>query len=404
MYTLSQERAGEKLIETMVNKKLGINDFERDTQEHPYEKDLSKISPVDKKSMIETGVDVSEKGRAGTFIQLDHSVVHAASLQKGIEVMNISDALKKYDWLKDYWWKAVAKDSDEFTTLADKESRNGYFIRALPGVKADYPIQSCLFLKKQNLLQNVHNLIIAEEGSELNIITGCTTASYVKKGAHIGISEFYIKKGATIKFTMIHNWAEEVMVRPRSKAIVEEGGMFLSNYVCLKPVNSIQMYPTATLIGEGATARFNSILYAHPGSHLDIGSRVILSKPNTKAEIIARAVTNGGTIITRGHLKGEAPFVKAHLECRGLILSSDGVILAIPELEGKGKDLDMSHEAAVGKIAKEEIEYLMTRGLSSEEAQAVIVRGFMDTTILGLPSELQKNIDDLVKSCQEEAL
>ncbi len=399
----------------MSNKELGINpptkdfgegvkDFARDTQEHSYQKDLSKISASDRKNLLETGVDVSEKGRSGTFIQADHSVIHAKSLQKGLEVMNISDALLKYDWLKKYWWNAVSKDGDEYTALAEKDSRNGYFIRALPGVKASYPIQSCLFLKKENLLQNVHNLIIAEEGSELDIITGCTTASYVKKGAHVGISEFYIKKNATIKFTMIHNWAEEVIVRPRSKAIVEEGGMFLSNYVCLKPVKSLQMYPTATLIGEGAAARFNSILYAHPSSHIDVGSRVILSSPNTKAEIISRAVTNGGTIIARGHLKGEAPFVKAHLECRGLILSSGGIIHAIPELEGKNKDLEMSHEAAVGKIAKEEIEYLMTRGLASEEAQAVIVRGFMDTDILGLPPELQKGIDDLIKTCQEEAL
>jgi len=379
-------------------------EFEHDTQGHSYQKDLSKISTSDKKNLLETGVDVSEKGRSGTFIQQDHSVIHAKSLQKGLEVMNISDALKKYDWLKKYWWKAVSKDSDEYTALAEKDSRNGYFIRALSGVKASYPIQSCLFLKKENLLQNVHNIIIAEENSELNIITGCTAASYVKKGAHVGISEFYIKKNATVKFTMIHNWAQEVVVRPRSKAIVEEGGTFLSNYVCLKPVHSLQMYPTATLTGAGATARFNSILYAHPGSHLDVGSRVILNKPNTKAEIISRAVTNGGKIIARGHLVGNAPSVKAHLECRGLILASKGIIHAIPELEGMHKDLDMSHEAAVGKIAKEEIEYLMTRGLSSEEAQAAIVRGFMDTAILGLPPELQKNIDDLVKSCQEEAM
>lgn len=387
-----------------VKKDIRVGKFDRDTKEHSYQKDLSKISPSDRKNLLETGVDVSERGRSGTFIQQDHTVIHAKSLQKGLEVMNISEALKKYSWLKEYWWKAVSKDSDEYTTLADKDSRNGYFIRVQRGVKADYPIQSCLFLKKENLLQNVHNIIIAEENSRLNIITGCTTASYVKKGAHVGISEFYIKKGATVKFTMIHNWAEEVVVRPRSKAIVEKGGMFLSNYVCLKPVHSLQMYPTATLVGEGATARFNSILYAHPGSHIDVGSRVILSSPNTKAEIISRAVANGGTIVARGHLKGEAPSVKAHLECRGLILSPNAVIHAIPELEGKNKDLDMSHEAAVGKIAKEEIEYLMTRGLNFEEAQAIIVRGFMDTTILGLPQELQKNIDDLVKSCQEEAM
>ncbi len=388
----------------MPGKEIKIEKFARDTQEHSYQKDLSKISAADKKNLLETGVDVSEKGRSGTFIQADHSVIHAKSLHKGLEVMNISEALKKYKWLKNYWWKAVSRGGDEYTTLAEKDSRNGYFIRALPGAKISYPIQSCLFLKKENLLQNVHNIIIAEENSELDIITGCTTASYVKKGAHVGISEFYIKKGANLKFTMIHNWAEDVIVRPRSKAIVEEGGMFLSNYICLKPVRSLQMYPTATLTGEGAVARFNSLLYAHPNSHIDVGSRVILSKPNTKAEIISRAVTHGGTIIARGHLKGEAPFVKAHLECRGLILSSQGVIHAIPELEGTQKDLDMSHEAAVGKIAKEEIEYLMTRGLSSEEAQAAIVRGFMDTAILGLPPQLQKGIDDLVKSCQEEAM
>jgi Fe-S cluster assembly scaffold protein SufB len=388
----------------MSGKEIKIEKFIRDTKEHPYQKDLSKTSASDKKNLLETGVDISEKGRSGTFIQADHSVIHAKSLHKGLEVMNISDALKKYGWLKRYCWKAVARDSDEYTALADKESRNGYFIRALPGAKISYPIQSCLFLKKENLLQNIHNIIIAEECSELNIITGCTTASYVKRGAHVGISEFYVKKGANLKFTMIHNWAEEVVVRPRSKALVEENGTFLSNYVCLKPVRSLQMYPTATLIGESAVARFNSILYAHPHSHIDVGSRVILSKPNTKAEIISRAVTKGGTIIARGHLRGEAHSVKAHLECRGLLLSSKGVIHAIPELEGRTKDLDLSHEAAVGKIAKEEIEYLMTRGLSSEEAQAAIVRGFMDTAILGLPLELQKGIDDLVKSCQEEAM
>jgi Fe-S cluster assembly scaffold protein SufB len=388
----------------MSEKKIDIENFIRDTKEHSYQQDLSKISARDRKNLLETGIDISEKGRSGTFIQADHSVIHSKSMHRGLEVMNISEALKKYDWLRSYWWKAVSRDSDEYTKLADKESRNGYFIRALQGAKISYPIQSCLFLKKENLLQNIHNIIIAEEGSELDIITGCTTASYVKKGAHIGISEFYVKKGANLKFTMIHNWADNVVVRPRSKAIVEESGTFLSNYICLKPVRSLQMYPTATLTGEGSVARFNSLLYAHPKSHIDVGSRVILKKPNTKAEIISRAVANGGTIIARGHLRGESPSAKAHLECRGLLLSSKGVIHAIPELEGKNKDLDLSHEAAVGKIAKEEIEYLMTRGLDAEEAQAAIVRGFMDTNILGLPKELQKNIDGLVRACQEEAL
>lgn len=381
-----------------------LNKFIRQTEEYPYIKKPSRISSQEKKTFIKAGIDVTEKQRSGTFIQMDHSVVHAGSLYKGLEVMSITDALRKYNWLKNYWWKAVSVDSDEYTTLADREPHHGYFIRALPGVKVSYPLQACLFLRRENLIQNVHNIIIAEEDSQLNIITGCTVASYVKKGAHISISEFYVKRGARLTFTMIHNWAEEIIVRSRSKAILEENSTFLSNYICLKPALSLQMYPTATLIGRGGIARFNSILYAHPKTNLDVGARVILSAPNTRSEIISRAISSGGTIIARGHLKGEAPQVKAHLECRGLILSPEGIIHAIPELEGKTKDLDLSHEAAVGKIAKEEIEYLMARGLTAKEAQATIVRGFLDTAILGLPPELKEEIDNLIQSSEKEML
>lgn len=197
---------------------------------------------------------------------------------------------------------------------------------------------------------------------------------------------------------MIHTWAEEVMARPRTAALVEEGGTFLSNYICLKPVRSLQMYPTARLVGTGALARYHSILYGHPNSNLDVGSRVILQAPQTRAEIVARAISSGGKIFARGDIVGEVKDTKAHLECRGLILK-DGLIHAIPELEGKVAGVDLSHEAAVGKIAQEEIEYLMARGLSVSEAQATIVRGFMDVKILGLPEAMTREIDKAVESC-----
>jgi Fe-S cluster assembly scaffold protein SufB len=149
-------------------------------------------------------------------------------------------------------------------------------------------------------------------------------------------------------------------------------------------------------------ARYNSILFAHPGAHLDVGSRVILKARNSRAEVIARAVSAGGDIIARGHLKGEAQGIKAHLECRGLMVTERGLIHAIPELEGTIEGVDMSHEAAVGKIAKDEIEYLMARGLSQGEAQAAIVRGFLDTSIMGLPAELEKEVDKTISACEKE--
>jgi Fe-S cluster assembly scaffold protein SufB len=137
------------------------------------------------------------------------------------------------------------------------------------------------------------------------------------------------------------------------------------------------------------------MLVASPGSEIDAGGRVFLKEEETRAEIISRAITNGGKIVARGDLVGEVAGVKAHLECRGLILNG-GSMHAIPELEGKVDGVEMSHEAAVGKIAQEEILYLMSRGLSEEEAASTIVRGFLNVDIPGLPSELKKQIDRAV--------
>ncbi|MDY6842649.1 MAG: SufD family Fe-S cluster assembly protein [Thermodesulfobacteriota bacterium] len=383
---------------------INLKTFSQETKAHPFQEDLSRVSQSERAQMLKAGIDVIGKNRSGTFIQKDHSVIHSSSSQEGMEIMDITQALETYDWLEEYWWKAVSVDMDKYTAQAELHQENGYFIRSLPGTKSIYPLQACLYLEEDNLAQDVHNIIIAEEGSELHIITGCATASHVRSGLHVGISEFYIKKGAKLSFTMIHNWAENMAVRPRSATIVEEGGLFLSNYICMQPVATLQMYPVTHLIGENAIARYNSILVATPGSLLDVGSRVFLKARGTRAEIVARTVTTGGKIIARGHLIGEVSEAKAHLECRGLILSDEGLIHAIPELEGHREGVDLSHEAAVGKIAQEEVEYLMARGLSEEEATSTIVRGFLNVEIEGLPPELKKELDSAVEISERSLL
>ncbi len=361
-------------------------------EEHGKIQRLTALSDDVKERAISVGIDTGEACRAGSFFQMDHSVILSSANQSGLEVMSTTEALDRYGWLQDYWWNAVQVDADKYTAQAELQQHHGYFLRALPGAKAEFPLQACLYMGKEGMAQNVHNIIIAEEGSELHIITGCTTAPQVRTGLHVGVSEFYIKKNAKVTFTMIHNWAEDVAVRPRTGAIVEENGVFMSNYVCMRPVRTLQMYPTTSCIGENATVRFNTILYAPEGSNMDVGSKVFLKAKGSRAEVIARAISMGGAIVTRGNLVGEVPGVKAHLECRGLILSNRGSILAIPELDGKVSGVDMSHEAAVGKIAEEEIQYLMARGLTSDEATAAIVRGFLDVEIKGLPEHLRGEI------------
>jgi len=395
------DRAKEK--KAVLGPDIDLGTFTDEPVPHPYMEDLSKLEEEDKQKILQAGVDASGIGRSGTYLQMDTAVLHAHSKHEGLEVIPIKRALKECDWIKDYYWKLVSVDADKYTARTHLNLHDGYVIRALPGSKVIYPVQACLYIDKENLSQYVHNLIIAEEDSELHIITGCATAPHMKRGLHVGISEFFVKKNAKLSFTMIHNWAEDMMVRPRSVGIVEEGGLFLNNYICMKPAKSLQMYPTTHLIGKGAVSRFYSLLVGSAGSELDVGGRIFLKEENTRAEIIARAISNGGRIISRGDLIGEKPGVKAHLECRGLLLKG-GLIHAIPELQGKVEGVEMSHEAAVGKIAQEEILYLMARGLTEDEATATIVRGFLSVDIPGLPPQLKAEIDRAVDMSEKDLM
>jgi hypothetical protein len=380
-----------------------LDQYQVDSEDHPYIERLDQLERQDAEKFLHVGVDPSENIRSGSFIQKDKSVIHCKSCQPGVEIMGISEALSTHDWLKDYLWNNVSPETDVFTERVRKMPHEGYFIRTLPGAKVTHPVQACLYIAKNNFSQHVHNIVIAEEGSELHIITGCATAPHLISGLHVGVSEFYVKKGAKLIFTMIHEWGDQVNVRPRTVTRVEEGGIIVSNYVSLKPVGSLQMNPATHLVGKGAVARFNSILVASSGTNMDVGSRIYLEAPDTKAEIISRAITSGGSIIARGNLIGKASPIKAHLECKGLILK-DGLMQAIPELSATVPGVEMSHEAAVGKIDKREIEYLMARGLDEETAVSTIVRGFLNVDIEGLPPLLKAELDRTIAETQKDMM
>jgi len=408
MYSIDElkERAAKASgKKALIGRDINLDEFEKAPVPHKYlaDEDLCALPEEEEQQLIMSGLDVTQKERSGTYFQKDTTVVHCGTKQEGVEVIPIRRALEEHEWIRDYYWKLVQVDTDKYTAAAELDLHDGYVIRALPGSKSVYPVQACLYLEKDGLQQTVHNIIIAEEDSELHIITGCATSPHLKKGAHVGISEFFVKKNAKLSFTMIHNWAEDMVVRPRSVAQVEAGGLFLNNYICMKPVKSLQMYPVTHLAGEDAVARFYSIIVGSPGSEYDVGGRIFLKKPGTRAEIVTRTISNGGDIIARGHLIGEVPGIKAHLECKGLILNG-GVMRAIPELEGYVDGVEMSHEAAVGKIAQEEIAYLMSRGLDEDEATSTIVRGFLNVDIPGLPAQLKAEIDRAIEASDKDMM
>jgi hypothetical protein len=364
------------------------------------ESDLTKVPHKILEEAEKAGLESNEQNRAGTFFHLNQETVTAKvnDLFEGkLELMDVKAALKKYSWLEGYMWKVVSKDKDEFTKKVAEDYSGGYFMRILPGVELTFPLQSCLMISQRNLEQRVHNIIIAEEGSKSHIITSCVQHSSVPRASHLGISEIYVKKGAMLNFTMIHQWSENTLVRPRSGAQVDDKATFISNYVCMHPVRDVQMYPVAYCTGEDSRVSFNSILYGHQNSLLDIGSKAVLSGKGSKAEMISRAIAREGSkMIIRGMIEGDSSDCKGHLECRGLLMDDKSFMQSIPELIAKKKGVEITHEAAVGKISEKEITYLMTRRLSQDQAVSLIIRGFMDVSILGLPEALNAEIKSII--------
>jgi len=397
-----------KLAEDSLNKpsKLGpdinLDKYDLDATPHSEISSLTELTKEYQECLTNVGISAKEVERSGSFLQMDHSVVYSKTKETGVEIMDTVSALKKYPWLEKYSWQAVPVGTDKYTAQAELKQTYGYFIRALPKVKTTLPIQSCLFISQEGIGQNVHNIVIAEEGSELQIITGCSTASHINRGLHIGITEFYIEKNASLVFTMIHSWGPNVHVRPRTATYIYENGTFVSNYICLNPVNSLQMYPTSHCLGKNSKVSYSNLLYGLDSSNIDVGSKAILRGENTDAEIKARVIgADESQIISRGHLVGENKTSKGHLECRGLLTSNKARIHAVPELECIVEGSELSHEAAIGKIKQEELWYLMSRSLNESEATSMIINGFLDPDIIGLPYILRDQIKKIIEKTRE---
>jgi Fe-S cluster assembly scaffold protein SufB len=372
---------------------------------------IGDIDPEILDSALTTGFTADEAQRSGSYFQLDRSPIYqhvAEDLEGQVELMCATDALARYpsEMIERWWWRAVHPGKDKYTAVVALHQTDGYFVRVRAGARIDRPIQTCLFVSEGGASQNVHNIIVVEEGAEAHIITGCTIHSGVDRGLHAGVSEFYVGRGATLTFSMLHSWGPGFAVRPRTGVVVEEDGLYVSNYVLLEPVGSIQSFPVARLEGDGGRAVFNSIVCGVGDSSIDLGSETQLIGDDTRAEAVTRTVSRDRSVVyARGRLVARTDRCRAHLDCRGILLSEKSTQWAIPVLACEGAPgAELSHEAAISPIAQEEIDYLMSRGVPQDEAISMITRGFVSIDIPGLPAALRRRIDEAVTQTGEGAL
>lgn len=360
------------------------------------EADYSRVAEVE--SSVESRVGI--KPTKSHYVQLDQTAVYgfmrAAMERYGVKIMPLRVAIERTDLARELAWKLINPSTDKYTALAYLYGGElGYFIYVPRGVKVPVPLYTCLVLKSEKRAQLVHNVIYVDDDAEAHVVSGCSVSHGMKGGLHIGISEYYVGRNAKLTFSMIHSWAEDLHVRPRTAVRVASGGEYVSYYMIYSPIASVQTNPKIEL-GENAKLYSVSIIAGRKRGHYDVGTVASLDGYQSRAELVSRVVAfDESQIYARGDIIGNAPEAMGHIECLGLMASPRGTISSIPVVTSRDPTSKLSHEAAIGVIAQEEIEYLMSKGFTEDEARAIIIRGFMTVDAPGLPLSVKKEIERL---------
>ena len=299
---------------------------------------------------------------------------------------------------KDYEiWDVKSKKGQEYIKKYETQENTfkeytGYVIVVKSGV--NIPIQTCFLTSQKGFVQNVQNLIVVEDNCEAEIFTGCLSNSHVNGNVHNAITDMYIGKNAKLTFNMVHSWGETSSVFPKTKVFVEEGGVFLSNYIVWDKVKAISMNPKMYL-KKNAKAVSQTLVYCHDGSDFNIGGTVELNGQGASGEILSSIVSEGGNYKNLSELVGKEGDTKGHVECNALLVGN-GTVEAVPVLKALNPTTELTHEASVGKVSSQEVEYFQSKGLNKEMARELIVKGFVNKSLQNMPDQVSKKMRDII--------
>ena len=336
-----------------------------------------------------------------SYIQVNESAKYRIMeeyLRKyGVRIIPLRKALDEIDFARKLSWNLIRPDLDKYTAATYLYGGEiGYFVYVPPNVKVPIPIYTCLAITSDEKVQFAHNIVYVDEGAEAHLVTGCAVPHGIRDGLHIGISEFYVGRNARLTFSMIHAWSEKLHVRPRTSVNVEEGGEYVSYYIIYSPVASLQTYPMVRVNRDGKAYLANIVAASGNGIY-DVGSKVKLLGNNSSTEIVSRVVARGKSkTYARSAIEAYTSNTKGHIECLGLLLSENAQISSIPVITSKKPGALLSHEAAIGIIAEKELEYLMSRGFTEEEARAILIRGFMSIDVPGIPRSIKIEVNRIL--------
>ena len=347
--------------------------------------------------------EAEKKSLAGVGAQYDSEVVYHSIkeelVKQGVIYTDMETAVREYgDLVKEHFMKCVPVNDHKFVALHGAVWSGGSFVYVPKGVKVDIPLQSYFRLNSPESGQFEHTLIIVDEGASLHFIEGCSAPKYNKVNLHAGCVELYVKKNAYLRYSTIENWSKNMLNLNTKKAIVEEGGQI--DWVTGSFGSKISMlYPLSVLNGKGAKTEYTGISFAGKGQDLDTGFKVIHNAENTSSVINSKSISkNGGKATYRSLVKirPNAKNSKCSVSCESLMLDDISASDTIPVNDVETDEVEFSHEAKIGKISDKTIFYLMSRGISEEDAKAMIVRGFAYPIAKELPVEYAVEMNNLI--------
>ena len=355
--------------------------------------------------------EAEKKYLAGVGGQYDSEVVYhniQADLERqGVIFLGTDQALQEHeDIFREYYGTVIPANDNKLAALNTAVWSGGSFIYVPPGVHVELPLQAYFRINTENMGQFERTLIIADEGSSVHYVEGCTAPSYTTASLHSAVVEIIVKKGARVRYTTIQNWSHNVYNLVTKRAVAHEDAVMewvdgnLGSHLTMK-------YPSIYLVGERAHGEVLSIAFAGSGQHQDAGGKIIHAAANTTSLITSKSISHGtGRTSYRGLIKvyPGSKKSKSTVRCDALILSDEARSDTYPYMEIDEEDVTIGHEASVSKVGSEQLFYLMSRGLTEAEASAMIVNGFIEPIVKELPMEYAVEMNRLIQLQMEGAV
>ena len=338
--------------------------------------------------------EAERKYLSGVTAQYESEVVFHRNREdleaQGVYFCDMDTAVRDYPELVRKWFgKLIPPNDNKFAALNSAVWSGGSFIYVPPGVKVDMPLQAYFRINAENMGQFERTLIIADEGSQVHYIEGCSAPVYTTDSLHSAVVELVALPGSRITYTTIQNWSTNVynLVTKRARAEAEAHVEWIDGNIGSRLT---MKYPSVYLMGPKASGEVLSVAYAGPGQHQDAGAKMIHAAPETTSTIVSKSISKGGGMTTyRGtvHVNEGAKGAKSFVRCDALLLDEDSISETKPYMEVGERDARIGHEATVSKVGDEQLFYLMSRGLSESQAMGMIVNGFIEPITRTLPME-----------------